>query len=210
MSSYRENLRTSKIKHRMKMVSEIGIEVSEQIEMLDASSDREAESVIQSLVAIGNSTVPFLIKSAQNKISPRIRKWSLQALGAIGDKRAAPLLIEALKDERMTVRLHSIKGLSRMKYKKGVKEITALLKDESGGVRVNALYALIEIGEPSVGAQIQKSLSDPQWYVRQTAANACGKLGLFKAKKRLNQLFKTDERKAVRSAAEKALKTLGD
>lgn len=193
-------------KHREDSMSES--DILEQIKKLDTSSDKSAEKVIQSLVAIGKLTVPSLIKAAKNKEVPRIRKWSLQALGAIGDKRAAPLLIEALKDKRMTIRLHAVKGLSRMKYKKGVKEIASLLKDESGGVRVNALYALMEIGDASVSSQIQKSLSDPQWYVRQTAAIACGKFGIAKAKKTLNQLFKNDERKAVRVAAAEALANL--
>lgn len=184
------------------------LDFSDHIKLLDTSSDKAAEKVIQTLVTIGKPAVPSLIKSAKDRKAPRIRKWSLQALGAIGDKRAAPLLIEALKDERMTVRLHAVKGLGRMKYKKGVKEIAGLLKDESGGVRVNVLYALMEIGDVSVSSQIQKTLSDPQWYVRQTAAVACGKFAIAKAKKTLSQLLKNETRKAVRVAAEEALAQL--
>lgn len=180
-------------------------EITALIKKLDTSSDKAAEKVIQNLSAIGKDAVPLLIKAAKDLDEPRIRKWSLQALGAIGDKRAAPLLVQALKDERMTVRLHAVKGLSRMKYKKGVKEIALLLKDESGGVRVNALYALMEIGDSSVSSHILKSLSDPQWYVRQAACSACGQFGLVKSKKVLKRLAKYDDRKAVRTAAEEAI-----
>lgn len=179
----------------------------ELIKKLDTSSDKAAEKVIQQIILEGKSAVPLLMKAAKNKEAHRIRKWSLQALGAIGDKRAAPLLVEALKEDKMTIRLHAIKGLARMNYKKAAKKIAALsVNDESGGIRVNALYALTDLGDGSVGAQILKSLSDPQWYIRQAAATACGKLKISKAKKKLLELSTKDEKKAVRVAAQEALR----
>lgn len=182
--------------------------VSDLIDQLDTSSDTKAEKVIRSLVAIGKSSVPPLIEAAKDATRPRIRKWSLQALGSLGDRRAASLLVAALKDERMTVRLHAVKGLARMKYGKGARPIAALLRDASGGIRVNALYALMILGDPSIAAPVQKALSDPQWYVRQSAAETCGRLGLKKAKKKLETLSKKDDRKAVREAAAEALEKL--
>jgi HEAT repeat protein len=175
---------------------------------LDTSSDKKAEIVIRSLVKKGTLAVPFLIQSAKDMESPRIRKWSLQALGAIGDVRAAGLLIKALTDERMTVKLHALKGLGRMKYKKAIRPIAKLLTDESGGIRVNSLYALIQIGDPSVSRSIIKSLSDKQWYVRQTASEACGIFRYKKAKAKLLKLSKVDSKKAVREAAKNALISL--
>lgn len=179
--------------------------IPELILKLDTSSDKIAEKIIKQILVFRTKAVPQLMRAAQDETKPRIRKWSLQALGAIGDNKAAPLLIDALNDERMTVRFHALKGLGRMKYKKGSKKIATLLNDPSGGVRVSALHALMNIGDSSTGPQIQKSLSDPQWYVRQIACEACGQFSLDKAKKKLQQLSKSDERKAVRTAALEAL-----
>ncbi|WP_374080345.1 HEAT repeat domain-containing protein [Bdellovibrio bacteriovorus] len=184
--------------------------LSTLIEMLDTQSDKAAEKIITKLVGVGKGAIPRLMEAAKNDQKPRIQKWALQALGAIGDKRAAPLLLNALDDERMTVRLHALRGLGKMKYKKGTKKISVLLlNDESGGIRVNALYALMAIKDPSILPQIQKSLSDPQWYVRQNACVACGILNATKAKPKLKKMSNSDERKAVRNAALEALSKIG-
>lgn len=183
-------------------------DVTKLIQRLDTASDKKADLVIAQICQMGSPAIPELLKAAKNREAPRIRKWSLQALGALGAKRATPLLVEALLDDRMTVRLHALKGLGRIGDQRTVKKITPLLKDQSGGIRVNALYALMEIGDASVGASVISSLKDPAWYVRQTACEACGVFRLLKSKRKLSQLAKEDERKAVRKAAEAALAKL--
>jgi HEAT repeat protein len=83
-----------------------------------------------------------------------------------------------------------------------------LLKDESGGIRVKALATLMLIGDPSALPAIQKCLNDPKWDVRQNACLACGLFAGAKAKRKLTQLSKLDERKAARIAALAALEKL--
>lgn len=182
--------------------------VRKLIAQLDVQGDHAAEKVIAKIVKHGKRAAAPLVQAATDRKKPRIRKWALLALGKLGDPRGAPLLLKALKDERMTVRLNALKGLGRMKYKKGVKKIAALLKDESGGIRVNALYTLLSIGDRSAAAAVVKGLSDSQWYVRQTACEACGAWKLKAAMARLKKLSTADERKAVRKAAKEALAKL--
>jgi HEAT repeat protein len=178
------------------------------IRKLDVAGDLTAEKVIAQLVKVGKPAVPPLLSAAKNEEERRIQKWSLQALGQIGDKRGAGVLIASLKDERMSVKLHALRGLGKMKLKKSAKSIVPLLKDESGGIRVNALYALMAIGDASVAPALRRALGDEQWYVRQNACVACGLFKDKKARARIATLAKTDERKAVRSAAEEALRRI--
>ncbi len=183
-------------------------EIQNLILKLNTQSDKKAEAIIKKLSKSRFAAVPSLMKAAKDLENPRIQKWSLQALGEIGDKKSAPLLLKALSDKRMNIRLHAIKGLSKMKLKRAAKSIALLLNDESGGIRVNALYALINLNDSSVLEKIRKSLSDPQWYVRQNACRACGHFRYKRAFKTLVKLAKSDAKKAVRAAAQKALRDL--
>ncbi len=178
------------------------------IKKLDTSKDLEAEKVIQKLVLYGEDAILQLIDAAENESKPRVRKWSLQALGAIGNKKGAKPLLSALQDERMTIKLHAIKGLGRMKYKASEKVLVKFLKDESGGIRVNSIDALIAISAKNSNKELIRCLSDESWYVRQHAAKACGILKIKESIKKLKLLETKETRKAVRTAANLALKQL--
>jgi len=186
------------------------LELNELIELLKTQSDPLAARVIQKLRAYGKAAVgPLLESVTDTKTHPFIRNWGLEALGAIGDTKAIPILLAALEEEKMTVKLHALRAIRHMKCKKAVKKILPLLRDKSGGIRVNALYTLSAIGDKSAILKVQAMLKDPQWYVRQAACEALAEMKATKAKSALEKISQQDDRKAVREAAERALKMIG-
>ena len=178
------------------------------IAQLDTQSDIQAEKIILKIAKIGKSTIPYLIEASKNEEYPRIMKWSLLALGTIGDKRGLPVLVEALNHERMTVKLQAMNGLARIKHKLSAKKIALLLKDKSGGVRGRALKTLIILNNKSVMSSILPMLNDPMWYIRQEACRACEHFQIQSAVPNLVKLVKSDEKKAVRTAAQNALNNI--
>ncbi|MBC7712914.1 MAG: HEAT repeat domain-containing protein [Rhizobacter sp.] len=178
------------------------------IEKLDVQGDIQAEKMIQKISKFGVKAVPFLIKAAQDEEYPRIMKWSLLALGTIGDKKGLPVLIKALGHERMTVKFHALGGLARFNNKASAKKVALLLNDESGGVRGRALKTLMTLNNKSVATSILPLFSDPMWYIRQDTCKASEQFKMASAIPLLITLEKSDEKKAVRTAASKALKVL--
>lgn len=108
----------------------------------------------------------------------------------------------------MTVKHHAVRGLARMGYKPATKGLTKLLTDPSGGIRVNTIDALVALNAKSASSALKKCLNDPQWYVRQHASLACEKLRITTAIPALQKLAANDPRKAVKTAATKAIAAL--
>jgi HEAT repeat protein len=183
-------------------------DVSYLISQLDTQGDIQAEKIIQKIARIGATSIPLLKEAAQNEEHPRIMKWSLLALGTIGDKKCSPILIKALSHERMSVKLQAMGGLARMNHKASAKKIALLLTDESGGVRGRALKTLIALNNKSIVNSILPTLNDPMWYVRQEACKACEHFKIQSSIPILVELKKSDEKKAVKSAAINALKAM--
>ena len=183
-------------------------EILSLIDQLDTQGDIQANKIIQKLKIVGKIAIPYLIKSAQNEEFPRVMKWSLLALGAIGDKKGVPVLVKALNHERMTVKLQALGGLARMNHKSSAKKISLLLNDESGGVRGRALATLIILNNKSISPLIPLMLNDPMWYIRKEACRACEHFKIQSSIPILLKLEKNDEKKAVRTAAQDALKKM--
>jgi HEAT repeat protein len=94
------------------------------------------------------------------------------------------------------------------KIKAAVSRIIAALRRERWEVRSDAILALEKLGAPALTA-IQAALTDNDWFVRATAANALGKIQDAKAVKGLINIL-SDEEWFVRERAAEALSKIGE
>jgi HEAT repeat protein len=86
----------------------------------NGSARREAR---QSLVAIGNPSVPLLIEALKQE-NDNVRREAVRALSEIGGPEVAPALIKTLEDEEFDIRWLAAEGLIEL----GVHGLKALLQ----------------------------------------------------------------------------------
>ncbi|MCZ7644176.1 MAG: HEAT repeat domain-containing protein [Planctomycetota bacterium] len=178
------------------------------IDALDAEGERAPLRAVARLRKAGASAVPPLKARFDAAKHPRLRRWIANALGEIGDRRALPLLKRAVKDQQMSVRLHAMEALEKFGDRSLWPVLRPLLADPSGGIRARTISAVARLGwRQAVPALRKQSLRDEKWYVRQYAAQALAALGAKVASADLVAL-REDPSKAVRNAAEKALRQL--
>ena len=131
-----------------------------------------------------------------------------EELAALKDPRAVDPLIAILSDPNEEVRTAGVIALGKLKDPRAIIPLIQMFRDESIGVRKNAAVALQNMGFETIDPLIA-SLTDPDWRVREKAAEALGKKVEPKAVVPLINTL-ADKDTEVRQAAVNALAMIGD
>ncbi len=166
----------------------------------DADVRRSTASALASIGAEAKTAVPQLVSLLKDS-DANVRRSAADALGGIGAeaKTAVPQLVPLLKDSDANVRRSTASALGRIgaEAKAAVPQLIPLLKDSDANVRKSAASALGRIGDVNVrdsaadalgrrriGAetktvvpQLVALLKDSDPYVRESAADALGRIG---------------------------------
>jgi HEAT repeat protein len=88
----------------------------------------------KSLVALGKSAVPSLIRTLQNSKQDHVRWEAAKTLGAIGDIRSIPVLVNALEDSDSGVAWLAAEALRKFKKAAWPALLRALIKSKCDSV----------------------------------------------------------------------------
>jgi HEAT repeat protein len=113
-----------------------------------------------------------------------VRKFSVEALGRLTHDRATDLLARALKDADHDVRQTAANALGLIPDQRCIPPLVLALKDENSSVRQAAKAALRQIDRQwelspaveSVIPQLEAAISDRDYWVAQSAADAIAKI----------------------------------
>ena len=139
------------------------------------------EQIVEALVKIGKPAVPALTVALKGSNS-EVRGNAAWALGRIGDNFAVPALIDMLKEGDSWMRQRAAEALGEIGDSSAISAlIDALMACVNGtndhAVRGRAMEALAKIGKPAVPALIDAQLRGGDYWVREYAAMALGKIG---------------------------------
>ena len=118
------------------------------------------------------------------------------------------------KDFNDEVRAEAARALGILKAKDQVPLLVAALEDpqnrEHPGVRVQIAHALGVIRDPAAGPALEKTLRDPDQKVAQEAILAIGLTAYAPARAVVEQIFRTDPNRTIKSRALEALSLMHD
>ncbi len=106
-----------------------------------------------------------------------LRKAFIEIIGEIGDYSNINRLTNILNDssEEKEIRVSAVKTLGKLKS--GTKSLREALTFEDWEIRAAAAKALGDIGDVGAIAELEKRLSDSNWWVRVNSSHALAKLG---------------------------------
>jgi HEAT repeat protein len=139
--------------------------------------------VIGPEVQVDAAAKDVLATAMQKDFSDEVREDAARALGILKAKDQAPLLIMAFEDPQ---------------------------NREHPGVRVQIAHALGVIRDPAAGSAFEKALQDSDPKVVQEAILGIGLVGYSPARAALEQVFRTDSNRNMKSRALEALSLMRD
>jgi HEAT repeat protein len=139
--------------------------------------------VIGPEVQVDAAAKDVLATAMQKDFSDEVREDAARALGILKAKDQAPLLIMAFEDPQ---------------------------NREHPGVRVQIAHALGVIRDPAAGPAFEKALQDSDPKVVQEAILGIGLVGYSPARAALEQVFRTDSNRNMKSRALEALSLMRD
>lgn len=136
----------------------------------------------------GSKAVEPLLRRITDK-QWEVREAVCIALGKLKDEHAFEPLAKALRDADREVREAAVRGLGYLGDKRAIQSLLGAMVDEHDSVRQIATATLTLIDahwERSEGARLampmlQEALKHPQYWVRQSAADALARIGSIKA-----------------------------
>ena len=107
---------------------------------------------------------------------PAVRRLTASILAALGDKKTEDDLIKALKDNDELVRTDVVRALGKEACgtERSLPALVAALHDPSVEVRDHAARVLGGFQDAVVVEPLIKTLKDPDWHVRASAADSLG------------------------------------
>lgn len=139
--------------------------------------------VIGPEVQVDAASKEALATALQKDFSDEVREEAARALGTLKAKDQVPLLIMSFEDPQ---------------------------NREHSGVRVQIAHALGVIRDPAAGPAFEKAVRDPDTKVAQEAILGVGLVGYSPARAALEQIFKMDPNRTVKSRALEALSLMRD
>jgi hypothetical protein len=115
------------------------------------------------------------------------------------------LLVNYLNDERPLIVMEAIDSLSRLGVIGNLKPVLALLEHSSPYVRSSVLRFMRRLYPEKALPVLIESLKDPDYIVRESAADELGELDTVEAIPFLNSLMKNDPYPDVREAAQSSI-----
>ena len=139
--------------------------------------------VIGPEVQVDAAAKEVLATAMQKDFSDDVREGAARALGILKAKDQVPLLIMALEDPQ---------------------------NREHSGVRVQIAHSLGVIRDPTAGPAFEKALRDSDQKVAQEAILGAGLVGYSPARAVIEQIFRTDSNRTMKSRALEALSLMRD
>ncbi len=166
------------------------------IEVLGFNNPGAAVTAVDGLIAIGEETVPILLKSLDN-YNYGARAWAIRVFAGMGDPIALDLLIQtALTDFSLSVRRSAVKGLGIIKWEK--------LPPQSQ-----------EEAKCQVWKTLLSTVQDEEWVVRYASIVSLQALAKFvdselqtKIIEELMKIFEKDQEIVIKTRAKLALKEM--
>ncbi|MGZ8937626.1 MAG: HEAT repeat domain-containing protein, partial [Limisphaerales bacterium] len=156
------------------------------IAVLDDSHHQVVLAACISLGKIGDKrAVEAIIGTIQHQ-APDVRTAAVETLGKLRDRRAVPVLVECLRDTDNYVREAAAVSLGSICDEESIEHLVVALTDREITVRQAAAAALGRIQphweqtEAALRAipQLQSSIKDKDYWVRNSAADVLRKLGV--------------------------------
>ena len=173
------------------------------------SSERQAAT--ERLGRIGRDSLGILIELAGDP-DPLVVESAVRALSGISGGDTVPALSVLLKSPDSNLRMTAAQALGRTKTSAAVKPLLAATGDSDEVVACTALSALEETQSressrpartelsPEIIAALRKSLADPRWRVRASAAEVAGKLSASQVVNDVKKLLNDPDGFVVKSA----------
>jgi HEAT repeat protein len=139
--------------------------------------------VIGPEVQVDSTAKEALAAAMQKDFSDEVRQEAARALGTLKAKDQVPLLIMALEDPQ---------------------------NHEHPGVRVQIAHTLGVIRDPAAGPSFEKAIHDPDQKLAQEAILGVGLVGYAPARAALEQIFRTDSNRTMKSRALESLSLMRD
>jgi HEAT repeat protein len=171
---------------------------------------QEIAHLIKSLDQTGNN---LLIEEINNANTPQLQAILFALTETpLAHPFAKPelfhLVVSYLKDERPLIVMEAIDGLSRLGVTQPVKDILELLEHPSPYVRSSVLRFMRRLDSDKAFPLLIEKLNDPDYIVRESAADELGELEDIQAIPYLQQLIIKDTHPDVREAAQTSIKLL--
>ncbi len=161
----------------------------------------------QALGRIGDrAAVAGLMKAAEDS-KPYVRQAAVDALGRLGDARALAVLASRVGDKDRMVRSVAAQALARIGVL-ALPTLAGLAESGNPSIRQAALSAVGKIPDAQSGEIVAKALSDLDWSVRASAADAARRLGTVALPALIASAGKGTA--AGRAAVARALGEIGD
>lgn len=177
-----------------------------ELGVMGVSRRRGDTGIIDDLVAVGPSAVPYLLDALNDPVADAAGGAAV-ALGRLGAARAAGPLLEKLTDPDWYLRYTAARALGDLRETEAVPGLVALLADEDFRVADSAATALKAIGPTTVDVLLVAT-GDANPRVRQWSAAVLGEIGEKRAAGALGDLAANDPDGEVRDAARRALQEL--
>jgi HEAT repeat protein len=111
-----------------------GTNLESLLDLLESKNGATRMKARKSLVALGKSAVPSLIRTLQNSKQDHVRWEAAKTLGAIGDIRSIPVLVNALEDRDSGVAWLAAEALRKFKKAAWPALLRALIKSKCDSV----------------------------------------------------------------------------
>jgi len=154
----------------------------------------------------GAGTADALQWAAAADENPQVSQAAIEALGRLATPDAINALIELMADRAR--REDCIAVLAQLRHGQ-IDNVAQGLSHSVAEVRRAVIEALGRMKQPAATNWLITSLDDAESQVRMAAVIALGRLGSRGAERKLASLARTDADPAVRSAAEKAMRSYG-
>jgi len=154
-------------------------------DLLNEGTEILRQNAMQALGRLGCTSAlePLLTKLRRGP--KKDRAVAAGALGELGDREAVEPLIQTLKAGNPSVRSSSAEALGKLRDQRALAPLLDALQKESCGIsgkdphwylRHSIVEALGRLGNPSVCETVLERISDPNFQVRDAAAEAYAKL----------------------------------
>ncbi|MEL6179080.1 MAG: AAA family ATPase, partial [Myxococcota bacterium] len=166
------------------------------------------DDIVSELVNYGDLIRDRLIACADS-LSYQERRAAVEALGRLGYPERETIIIRRLADANWKVRHSAAIAVSDGPFSGAMKSLLALIDDSHRELRLAVIHALGQLGLVEAAGQLEKTLHDPDWRMRQDSATALGKI---QARRSFRPLLRAlaDDDEDVRNAVVQAIKGLLD
>jgi HEAT repeat protein/thioredoxin-related protein len=181
---------------------------------LSRGSSAERQAAATRLGRAGRGAIDALAELANDPDSLVVES-AVRALSGIGGSDVLPAMAALLKASDSNLRMTAAQALGRTKSVEATPHLLAALEDPNEVVACAALTALDEVNAkespfnpapgskeplgPEAAAALKKTLSDPRWRVRATAAQVIGKLKVEELADELKKLLDDSDGFVVKS-----------